>query len=244
METDAYHDMSAVEAVHWWFVGRRRVLAAVLARLGLPPDAAILELGSGTGGNFALLRRFGRVTAVEMNATARALAATRGGEVTQYAGMLPDDLRLGDQRFDVVGLFDVLEHVSDDAGTLKRVRALLKPGGVALITVPAYRALFGPHDVFLHHQRRYEAAELRAKLTQAGLRVERLSFINAALLPVAWVLRGLDKALGRKQAIGVGLPSPLVNALLGWVFGAEAALVPYVSLPFGLSLLAVVRAQD
>ena len=244
MEHSAYLDMSAVEARHWWFTGRRRVLGAVIARLGLPLQAEILELGCGTGGNFGLLLPFGRVTAVEMNATAREIAAARGAAVELHPGMLPDDLNLGGRRFDLVCLFDVLEHVRDDEGTLRRVRALLKPGGAAVITVPAYKALFGPHDEFLHHERRYEAAELREKLARAGLRVEKFTFINAALLPLAWSLRKLDTRLNRARATGTGVPPAPVNALLAWLFGAEAWLLRGLSLPFGLSLLAVVRAAD
>ena len=74
MEPDAYTEMAATEQAHWWFRGRRQILAAVIGRLQLPQAARILELGSGTGGNFKMLQRFGQLTAVEMNALARALS--------------------------------------------------------------------------------------------------------------------------------------------------------------------------
>ena len=244
MEHSAYLDMAAVEERHWWFAGRRRVLKAIIGRLGLKQNAAILELGSGTGGNFMFLSDFGQVTAVEMNETARGISRSRPGAADVHAGMLPDDLPLGDRKFDLVCMFDVLEHVEDDAGALRAARAHLAPKGVLLLTVPAYQALFGPHDEALHHKRRYEAAGLRARLQEAGLRVERLSFANAALLPVAWVLRWLDKLLQRQQATGSAVPAAPVNALLAAVFGAEAWILPHVSLPFGLSLIAVARADD
>lgn len=242
MQPSAYLDMAAVEARHWWFVGRRRVLHGCIARLGLKPDAKILEIGSGTGGNLALLSRFGRVTAVEMNAAAREISAGRLTGADIRAGMLPHELKLGEQKFDLVCLFDVLEHVEDDAAALLAARAHLAPGGAILITVPAYKALFGPHDEALHHKRRYERAELREKLQAAGLRVEKLSFINAGLLPLAWAMRMLDK-LRRARPSGTTLPPAPVNALLAGIFGAETLLLPYVSLPFGLSLLALARAD-
>ncbi len=244
MRPSAYVDMAAVEERHWWFAGRRRVLAGCIARLGLPPGAAILEIGSGTGGNLRLLSRFGTVTAVEMNEAARAMTLARHERADIRAGSLPYDLRLGNRRFDLICLFDVLEHVEDDAAALTAVRALLAPGGVLLITVPAYTALFGPHDEALHHKRRYERAGLRAKLTDAGLRVDRLSFINAALLPVAWALRLADKGLRRAQASGTAMPPAPLNALLAGIFGAETLLLPHFDLPFGLSLLALARADD
>jgi SAM-dependent methyltransferase len=244
MERNAYLEMAAVEERHWWFAGRRRVLAAIIARLGLKPGASILELGSGTGGNFAMLSQFGHVTAVEMNEAARDISRTRLKSADVRAGMLPHELPLEGRKFDLICMFDVLEHVEDDAATLRQLRAHLAPGGWGLITVPAYKALFGPHDVELHHKRRYEYVELRARLLEAGLRVEKLSFANAALLPLAVAMRWLDRGANRKQASGAAMPPAPVNALFAMLFGAEAWVLPWVNLPFGLSLLAVVTGGD
>jgi SAM-dependent methyltransferase len=236
--------MAAVEERHWWFEGRRRVLAGCIAGLGLGPDARILELGAGTGGNLPLLQGFGAVTAVEMNEAAREIALARHKGADVRAGMLPHDLPLGGQKFDLICMFDVLEHVEDDAGALLAARAHLAPGGAMLITVPAYKALFGPHDEELHHKRRYERAELRAKLIAAGFRIEKLSFINATLLPLAWALRMLDKVRHSPHPTGTALPPAPLNTIFAGIFGAEALLLPHVSLPFGLSLLALARADD
>lgn len=244
MQPSAYLDMAAVEERHWWFEGRRRVLSACIGRLGLKPGARILELGSGTGGNLPLLRRFGSVTAVEMNEAARDIALSRHAGADIRGGMLPHDLPLGEQTFDLVCLFDVLEHVEDDAAALRAARMRLAPGGAMLITVPAYKALFGPHDEELHHKRRYERAELEAALLAAGLRIGKLSFINAALLPLAWALRMLDKALRRPHPTGTSMPPAPLNALFAGIFGAEGLVLPYLNLPFGLSLLALARADD
>jgi SAM-dependent methyltransferase len=244
MEPEAYADMAAVEARHWWFRGRRAVLRAVIGRLGLPPGARILELGSGTGGNFETLAGFGAVTAVEMDAYAREISARKPVPVELHPGALPEAFDLGDQTFDLVCLFDVLEHVEDDAGTLRTLRRLLAPGGAAVITVPAHPKLFGPHDVALHHKRRYERAELERKLRTAGLRTETLTFINAALLPLAFLLRWLDKRFARRRASGTAIPPGPVNEVFAALFAAEGPLLGVTTLPFGLSLLAVVRAAD
>jgi SAM-dependent methyltransferase len=244
MEHEAYLDMAAIEMQHWWFRGRRRVLEATIRRLKLEPGAQILELGSGTGGNLDMLSRFGRVTAVEMNETALEISASRNGGVDIRPGFLPDNLPLGAQKFDLICMFDVLEHVEEDEATLAVVRNHLAPGGAAVITVPAYAALFGPHDMALHHKRRYERAELAEKLRKARLVVDKLSFANAGLLPVALFARWLDKALRRSQPSGTDLPPRLVNEVFTGIFGAEAWLLRWIDLPFGLSLLAVVRAGD
>jgi SAM-dependent methyltransferase len=246
MEHDAFIEMAAAEQAHWWFTGRRRILAAVIGRLGLPEGAKILELGSGTGGNFAMLQGFGTVTAVEKDALARALSVRNAwGTVEVKAGWLPDGLpELG--RFDLICLFDVLEHIAEDEAALRAVRTLLAPGGRVVITVPAFERLWGLHDEQMHHQRRYERAELAAKLHHAGFAVAQLSYCNMFLFPAALVMRLLDRLgsrlWGRRQARGAGmLPAP-VNWVFGGIFGAERFLIGRVRLPFGLSLLAVAQA--
>ncbi len=244
MEPEAYLDMAAVEARHWWFAGRRRVLAAAIRGMRLPANARILELGSGTGGNFAFLSGFGGVSAVEMNETAREISQARGQGAAVHHGMLPDNLPFEGHVFDLVCLFDVLEHIEEDDATLRTIRGLLAPGGRALITVPAHPSLFGPHDIALHHKRRYTRAQLAAKLRAAGLRVQKLSFMNMALAPCAFALRWLDRLRGARQASGTSIPPAPVNTLFTWMFSAEAWVLPYADLPFGLSLLAVVSAAD
>ena len=96
----------------------------------------------------------------------------------------------------------------------------------------------------LHHKRRYEKTELRAKLCQAGLRVQKLTFINAVLLPVALAVRVAERWLCRSRASGTSLPPAPLNALLAQLFAAEAHLLAYMNLPCGLSLLAVVTVVE
>jgi SAM-dependent methyltransferase len=239
--------MAATEQAHWWFTGRRKILAAVILRLRLPEAAKILELGSGTGGNFSMLQRFGQVTAVEKDPLARALSVRNAwGSVEVKAGFLPDGLpELG--AFDLVCLFDVLEHVAEDEAALLAVRTLLAPGGRLLITVPAFAKLWGLHDQQMHHHRRYERAELAVKLQRAGFAVTRLSYCNMFMFPAALAMRGVDRLgerlWGRRKASGAGmLPAPL-NQVFAAIFGAERFLIGRVRLPVGLSLVAVAQAE-
>ncbi len=242
MEHEAYLDMAATEDRHWWFRGRRQILEAVIAGLGLPKEAKILELGSGTGGNFIMLSRFGAVTAVELNEVARTISLGKTAAVRDVrAGSLPGDLPLADQKFDLICLFDVLEHVEDDAATLAAMRAHLAPGGRAVITVPAFAKLWGPHDVALHHKRRYEKVELRSKLTAAGLVIRKMTYANMGLFPAAVLMRLTDRLLGRRKAGGDGVPPAFFNEIFAAIFGAERHLIGRVNLPIGLSLLAVVE---
>lgn len=242
MNPDAYLEMAEIEARHWWFAGRRAILAALLSRLKLPSDAAVLEVGSGTGGNLDMLSAFGRVRAIEMNDKAREIArAKTGGRHEILAGHCPDNLPIAPASCDLICLFDVLEHIEDDVATLATLKRLLKPDGYLVIMVPAHPSLYGPHDVFLHHKRRYRAAELRQKLTGAGFRIERLTYLNMFLFPLAAAARLKDKLTRATQATGAAIPPAPINYLLRAIFSSEKYLIPHLFLPFGVSLLTVAR---
>jgi SAM-dependent methyltransferase len=234
--------MADTEDRHWWFTGRRAILTSLIARLELPARARILELGCGTGGNLAMLAAFGCVSALEADATARAIAAEKtAGRFEIRAGRCPGEIPFEKRSFDLVCLFDVLEHIEEDVATLQAVAGLLAAGGRAVITVPAYRWLWSAHDELLHHKRRYSAGELRAKLAAAGLRVAALSYFNTLLFPLAAVARVKDRVLGEERASGTAVPARPVNRLLHAVFAAERFVVGRLPLPFGVSLLAVLR---
>lgn len=246
MSPDAYTEMAAVQATHWWFVARRDILREQLRRLNLPANADILEVGSGTGANLNLLAEFGQVVALEMTAEAIALAQQRGGampgRVTMRQGKCPEDLGMLTQRFDLICLFDVLEHIEQDQASLAQLAALLKPGGKLMITVPAYQWMWGPHDEHLHHQRRYSKSVLSAECAGAGLVISRMSHFNTLLFPLAMVGRILEKFTGTSTSASRTPVAP-VNVMLRHLFALERHVLARVSLPFGLSLLLLAQPR-
>lgn len=238
MELDAYRNMAATEDEHWWFCGRRAIGEAVIRGLDLPKDAKILEIGAGTGGNISMLEKFGQVEAIEMSDLARQIALEKTGRHFLY-GYLPNNIPVSPGSIDLLCLFDVLEHVAEDEASLLAMRELLKPNGKVVLTVPAHQWLWSTHDVGLHHQRRYSRDLLKRRIEEAGYRIEKLTYTNAALFPVAVLARLADRLRSANAASGQAMPSAPVNAAMKAMFVAESLIVPNVSLPFGVSLLAV-----
>ena len=241
MKAELYAQMRELEDRHWWFTGRRRIVAEVIRRMPLPADARILDAGCGTGGNLPMLARFGELTGAEFDAEAARLARRRGVCEVVRAG-LPDAMPFSPAQFDLVTLLDVLEHIDDDAASLRTLGGLLAPGGHLLLTVPAFPFLWGPHDEAHHHRRRYRAAGLRAVIEQAGLKVQWLSHYNSALFPAVAAVRLLHRLLP-EGPVGdeLALPPAPVNRLLEGLFAAERHLLGRVRLPVGVSLIAVAR---
>ncbi|MGL4573382.1 MAG: class I SAM-dependent methyltransferase [Burkholderiaceae bacterium] len=242
MSPDAYVEMARTEAQHWWFAGRRAILARMLRSLNLSPDARIFEIGSGTGGNLDMLAALGKVSAMELDEHARALAQDKTqGRYVISAGSCPENIAFSGERFDLVCMFDVLEHIEEDVATLRALHARLAPGGRVVLTVPAHPWLWSPHDVFLHHKRRYPKAELQEKIIACGFEIDKLSYFNMALFPVSVLVRLKDRVLGATQSSGTGLPPAPLNALMMQVFAVERHVLARMNLPFGLSLLCVCR---
>jgi SAM-dependent methyltransferase len=249
MRPEVYREMAAVQATHWWFAARRRILARLIGRLGLAADAQVLEIGCGTGGNLAMLAGFGRLQAMEYDDEARALAGA-AGVCPVLPGGLPEPVPFEDGRFDLVCLLDVLEHVADDGAALQRITRLLKPGGRLLLTAPAYGWLWSAHDEAHHHHRRYTAAGLGRLATAAGLAPRQLGYFNSLLFPLVALARlaqaGVRRLRGPRDPGGgpaahsdAGLPPAPLNRLLEAVFAAERFVLPRRPFPFGVSVIGV-----
>lgn len=242
MDRAVFDRMAAQEDVHWWFAARRQILSAVISRLvDLPNEPRILEAGCGTGGNLQMLEGFGQVRAFELDADARRAAELKS-DLAIAEGALPDAVPFESEQFDLIGLFDVLEHVEKDEASLAALASRLTPEGRIVMTVPAFPSLWSRHDERHHHFRRYTRGHLAKVADAAGLRMEHGFYFNTALFPVAVAGRAL-KAILRLDRADDTLPNPLINAALRSVFGAERHLVGRIRMPVGLSLCAVLAPK-
>lgn len=248
MEPDYYRRYFELEDRHWWFIGRREVLLRQLDRHFRPragADATVLDFGCGTGAMLGYLARYGQVQGVDASAEAVGFCRERGVEAVIRADGLPLPFEAGS--FDLVTALDVIEHVDRDDELLAELHRVAKPGGTLLVTVPAFRFLWGQQDEVSHHKRRYTAPELRERIAAAGWRVERLTYFNTLLFPPIAAVRVLRRA-GRRAGpprsdFELSNP-PAVNRLLAWIFSLEAPLVERYDLPFGVSVLALARRAD
>jgi SAM-dependent methyltransferase len=242
MDRDYELQTHRAEDRHWWYRGRRRVLERVIADLRLPARARILDAGCGSGRNMVELARHGSVTGVELSHTSVCLARARAaGEVVEGSVLaMPFDA----DGFDLAVCLDVIEHLEHDLGALRELRRVVAPGGSLLVTVPAYQWLWSGHDEINHHHRRYTRSSLQRIAEEAGWEQVRTTYFNSLLLPVAILLRVLDR-LSRKtteSSLDLWVPPEPMNWLLERPLALEAALIGRGGrIPAGLSLLAVFR---
>lgn len=243
MDQAYYQEMAALEDHHWWFEARRRILKTVLDGLKLGgAETTVCEIGCGMGGNLELLASYGTLYGCEPEGLALAYAQERGVGTLAH-GALPDTLPFGDECFDLIAMWDVLEHVEADEASLHAVYERLTPGGALVLTVPAYMFLWSNHDVINHHVRRYTKRVLVQKIKQAGFVITHATYFNTLLFPLVTAIRLLNRAIRRKGS-DLAMPSVRLNRMLLRVFASERHWVAQHRLPFGVSILVVAHRSS
>jgi SAM-dependent methyltransferase len=244
MERDLYGLLHDVQQHHWWYVARRRILGSVLERSfqrGLP-DGVLYDLGCGVGANLPLLQRFGHAHGVDSSPEAIEFCHRRG--LYQVTRQNLDSLQdLPSESGSVVLLADVIEHLDDEAACLTAAERLLKPGGLIVITVPAFMFLWSPADDLNHHRRRYTEPQVR-QLVSRWFEIEHSSYFNTFLFVPVVAGRLLQKLMSRSGTDEAAVPPFPVNTLLEKIFSAETPLVTRARLPFGVSVLCVARKRQ
>ncbi|HEX8393329.1 MAG TPA: class I SAM-dependent methyltransferase [Longimicrobium sp.] len=249
MHTNDYEDLYALEESMWWFQGMREITAALLEPHCPPgPDRDVLDAGCGTGGMLARLAHYaggGRVAGVDLVADALHFCRERGHRSLARASVV--ELPFRDECFDLVTSFDVLVQLPGEGSDQQAVREMfrvLRPGGIAFVRAAAYNWLRSDHDRALGSQRRYRLGALAALMEGAGFELERATYANAVLLPVAVVRRMVLKRLGlAAPGSDVARVAPALNRALAAVLRAEARLLrtPGARLPAGVSAICVAR---
>jgi len=231
--------LDGLENEHFWFRSRSRLIVWALRR-HFPRAQSLLEIGCGTGSVLASIAEAAavpRLAGSEAHAAALAFAARRaaGAELLQMdARRIPYR-----EEFDVVGAFDVIEHIEDDAQVLREMFATCRRGGGVMVSVPQHPWLWSGRDVAARHRRRYTRSELLGKLAAAGFaRPWTTSFVTL-LLPLLYASRRARPGAAAPASAELQV-APALNAVLGAILDVERALIRLgVRWPMGGSLLAV-----
>jgi SAM-dependent methyltransferase len=244
MMEHTYPILYEVEQSHWWYIGRRRIIAGFveqICRQVTDRRPRILDVGCGTGANLLLLSQYGEAEGVDVSEDALAFCRARGlDKVRLGAG---EELPYEDGTFDLVTALDVVEHMDDDLAGLTEMRRVLRPGGRVLLFVPTFMFLWGLQDEVSNHRRRYRLPELRRVLEQAGFEVERSTYANITFFAPILLVRKLMSLTGIKTATENTINVPALNGVLGAILGAESTILRHLNLPFGVSGLCVARVK-
>jgi SAM-dependent methyltransferase len=250
MSLSSYTQPSIEEDKHWWFASRTRALTGMMDRL-LPSggNLKVLDVGCGAGNMIHHLQRYGQVKGLEIDPRPVAKARERGFDVEQFDATQPMPFPV--DSFEVVTALDVIEHNQDDLAILKDSWRILKPGGLIVITTPAFMTLWSHNDELNAHIRRYTGQELSQKLDAAGFEIRRMAYNNFFIFPLAAGLiilrRQFQKApelashhiSPQEYQVEMEPAAPFTNKILTLVGWLEAQILKRVDLPFGTSIIAI-----
>ncbi|MBW8781802.1 MAG: class I SAM-dependent methyltransferase [Verrucomicrobia bacterium] len=244
MNAEEYANLERVEQAHWYYAGKRELVRGWIERARPPGrECALLDCGAGTGLFAKEMEAFCRVQVLDDHEEALRILRTRF-RPEQILSLAGDRVPLPDGSLEYVTALDVLEHVPDDAAVVRGFHRLLKPGGLAVITVPASMALWSDWDEVLHHYRRYSRPELLALFPADGWEVVHVNYTNVVVYPAVWLLRKWRRwfPAGANQVRSEDrVPAAWLNALLRRVFvGMAFWRLPF---PFGVSLVLVARRR-
>lgn len=244
MNDPEYERMYRLEDSYWWFVGRHRLVEALICERYGPPGRqaeplTILDVGCGTGAMSARLTRWGRVVSADFSSHALQFSRKRG--LTHLVQADAMRLPLASSTFDLLVAMDMLEHLPDDRAALCEFHRVLKPGGRLFATVPAYPHLWSEHDLALMHHRRYLRREMAERVASAGFRLEKLSHTMMMLYPLVAAQRRLHAKRPHHDPPEAALPlfpAP-VNAALTGLLTVENTLARRLNFPFGVTILCI-----
>ncbi len=234
--------MFELEDRYWWFVGRRRLALKLLRSHVSKSNPDVLDLGCGTGVVLRELAAWAKPVGLDMSDLALDFCQKRSlSRLIQGDGA---KLPVRDESVDAIIGLDIFEHIEDDNAAFAEAYRVLRPGGILVLSVPAFKSLWGPHDVALMHFRRYRKSEVKQGLERAGFRVRRTSYSVFFLFPIVVVWRLFEKRKsGPAKASLVTVPN-WINSTLISLQNLEARMVSTMDLPWGSSVIAVAERVE
>lgn len=238
MRLDLYEDLYIQEEKHWWHISKRNVVEQMLDVFLRSKKIRILDIGCGTGKTMNMLSRFGTVWGLDKSKTALSFCKKRGGFRHLVLGDAADT-GFKDDFFDAITILDVLEHTEEHA-TLRETKRILKPGGIMVITVPAYQWLWSTWDEILKHKKRYTKGYLKTVVKEHGFTILRSSYMYSSLVLPIFIFRKLKSHKISYESDFSTNPPP-INFLSTLLANIERYFIVRGWVPFGTSLILVCK---
>jgi SAM-dependent methyltransferase len=238
-----YDVESEVESFHWWFVVRRKLLKSILSSLSVQKNSLTLDIGCGAGSNLRALMSAG-LDPIGLDRSIYALSLIRSKEKFPLLAGDLNELPIKAKSVGLIIAMDILEHLHDDTNGIIESYRVLNNGGILIVTVPAFRFLWGIQDIVTKHKRRYSRREITNKLRAAGFDVLRSSYFNFFLFFPILMARRIIQLLGLEIRSENEVNFPLLNFILRTVFSLELYLLKYLPFPFGVSILCIARKNE
>lgn len=244
-----YKDYKKIKKDHFWYKARKNFIDCLLSKYLLNKKynkevLEILEIGCGTGYQQNIITKYGNYTGIEKNN--QAVLENKGGIIINSS--LEDFI--SEKKYEVICLFDVLEHIEKDSEALQKINKLLNKNAYFFLSVPAKKYLFGEHDIAMEHYRRYEKKEIKKLLKKNNFIVKEIVYWNFLLFsPIALfrILKRFYQKNSKKkikyQSEAKNLPK-IINKLLFLILNFENKLIKLgIKFPFGLSLYVVAQKK-
>jgi SAM-dependent methyltransferase len=243
MEPTIYSKLYQIEGQYWWHRARREIIFTCFERFcDNKTKLHILDVGTGTGTNYRYLEKYGQVTGIDPSKEAVHFSKLRGCRDVRECSLL--DTSFPSSSFDAIFALDVLEHLDDDYRALKEIERVLRPGGVAVITVPAFKFLWGRQDLYSYHRRRYTLYEIKKMTEQADLELKYISYFNFFLFPFIASIRYLQRLFKVPPALDFKLGNIFLNNILYQIMRSEKYLIAkQIKLPWGVSILCFLQKK-
>lgn len=241
MELAEYENIFENEKSHFFYVANHKIVLSLVKKYLTKKGAIrILDAGCGTGLLTQKLAKYGSVVGIDNSLEALKFAKKRKVNI-KLASV--NKLPFEKNHFDLIVSIDVIYHQQvNDKKSLNEFFRVLKPSGILILRVPAVKWLKLTHDKYVHTRKRYGEKELKRKIKSAGFLIEKLSFVNMALLPLTIIRHFLEKLNPPQEITSAVTPPPLlINKILTFVLSLEATFLSFTNLPFGIGLLAVCR---
>lgn len=224
----------------FWYKARRRMIAIILNKYKVR-GKKVLEIGCGVGGQLQVLSSFNNdVFGSDINEEALAEATRIGFKVFQQDA--EKDLK-DEEKYDVICAFDVLEHLREDNLAIKNIHRALKKEGLFIFSVPAFQFLYGGHDVYMKHYRRYSKKDLQEKIIKNNFEILSFFYWNFFL----FIPTFLSRVVFKKKTINSDVQKipKILNFVLFFLLALESFLIKIgLRFPWGVSIFGVAKKRD